>query len=217
MTIRRTNRNNQKKWLQANRTLKILDLGCSVNSYWKEANHFADIEDHTEYFKNLNLNYTCIKPDEKLPFKDKEFDYVILSHVLEHVNDPFMLRAEIERVGKAGYIELPTKLCDNIIFVPKNDALGHKWWFEFDDDKQEMVFEKKVEALESFLSVGSVWKLSKIFDDSFTIQLYWENSMNLSKKSPYLIDEKITFSSLVKKYYSKKIRVFISVIKNIFK
>ena len=84
MTTKRTNRGNQKKWLSSKKNLKILDLGCSNNNFWKEANHFADIHDFKSDFKRLNLNFTQIKPDERLPFNDKEFDYVICSHVLEH-------------------------------------------------------------------------------------------------------------------------------------
>ncbi len=43
------------------------------------------------------------------PFKDKAFDYVIAAHVLEHVpwdEVPFFI-AELERVAKAGYVEVP--------------------------------------------------------------------------------------------------------------
>jgi len=42
------------------------------------------------------------------PFKDKEFDYVICSHVLEHVEDVDLFIKEITRVSKRGYLEFPT-------------------------------------------------------------------------------------------------------------
>jgi SAM-dependent methyltransferase len=41
------------------------------------------------------------------PFEDKEFDYVICSHVLEHVEDVPKFLSELFRVGKKGYIEYP--------------------------------------------------------------------------------------------------------------
>ncbi len=42
------------------------------------------------------------------PFQDNEFDYVICSHVIEHVPDPDFFMNEIFRVGGAkGYIEYP--------------------------------------------------------------------------------------------------------------
>ena len=217
MPIRRTIRSNQKKWLKENSHLKILDLGCSNLNYWPEANHFADIDDHTEHFKKLNLKYTYFKPNEKLPFKDKEFDFIICAHVLEHVPDPFHLKSEIERIGKAGYIELPTKLNDNLVFGSDEEILGHKWWFEFDDDNQKLVFAKKIDALEKFLTVGSVFRLTEIFEDSFILQLFWSDDIQISKREPYVLHKKIIFFSLIKKYFSKKIRVFFSIIRNIFK
>ena len=216
MPIRRTNRQNQIKWLKDRQNLKILDLGCSNVKYWPEANHFADIHDFKKDFKDLNLNFTQIKPDEKLPFKDKEFDYVICAHVIEHVNDPISFKSEIQRVGKAGYIELPTRLNDNMVFGCDEEEFGHKWWFEFDDDNQKLVFAKKINALEKFVSVGSVFALTKIFEDSFIIQCHWSDDISMEKKESYKLEKKITFLSLVKKYFSKKIRVQISKIKIFF-
>ena len=217
MSIRRTNKLNQKKWLKKNSHLKILDLGCSLTNYWPEANHFADIDDFSEGFKKVNLTYTQIFPNKKLPFKDKEFDYVILSHVMEHVPNLIEFKNEIERIAKAGYIELPTKLNDNIVFGCDEEIYGHKWWFEFDDDNQQLVFAKKINALEKFVSVGSVFALTEIFEDSFIIQCYWSDDIPMKKRDSYKLGKKITFLSLVKKYFSKKIRVQISKIKNIFK
>jgi SAM-dependent methyltransferase len=50
------------------------------------------------------------------PFKDSEFDYVICSHVVEHVPfdelDQFL--SELTRVAKAGYLEFPTIYYDFI-------------------------------------------------------------------------------------------------------
>ena len=46
----------------------------------------------------------------KFPFKDNEFDYVICSHVLEHipVQDLPLFLSEIQRVSSRGYLEFPT-------------------------------------------------------------------------------------------------------------
>ena len=116
MPIRRTSKKNQKNWLRQNKNLKILDLGCSNSNYWPEANHFADIHDFKNEFETKKLKFTKIEPDKKLPFSDKEFDYIICAHVIEHVNDPIFFKNEIERIGKSGYIELPTRLNDNMVF-----------------------------------------------------------------------------------------------------
>jgi SAM-dependent methyltransferase len=55
---------------------------------------------------------------KKFPFKDKEFDYVICSHVLEHVDNPDKFLSELFRIGKRGYIEYPTILYDYIYDIP---------------------------------------------------------------------------------------------------
>jgi SAM-dependent methyltransferase len=57
-----------------------------------------------------------------LPFKDKSFDYVITSHILEHVEDPLRVVAELQRVAHAGYIETPSELAERLFGWP-----FHKW------------------------------------------------------------------------------------------
>jgi ubiquinone/menaquinone biosynthesis C-methylase UbiE len=44
----------------------------------------------------------------RFPFADRAFDYVICSHVLEHVEDVPGFVAELFRVAASGYIEYPT-------------------------------------------------------------------------------------------------------------
>ena len=213
MPIKRTSRLSQKKFLLENKNLKILDLGCSYANFWPEANHFADIDDFENGFKEKNLKYTKLEPGEKLPFKDKEFDYIILSHVLEHIPNVREFQKELVRIGKSGYIELPTKLNDNIVFGCDEEVFGHKWWFEFDDDHNKLLYSKKIDAIEKFLSVGSVWKFQKYYEDSFILQFYWENDFVMEEIPQYTIDKKISFLLLIKKYFSKKVRTLISKVK----
>lgn len=58
-----------------------------------------------------------------LAFKDKSFDYVIASHVLEHATDPDKFLKEIMRVGKRGYIETPSMIWE--ILHPSRKY--HRW------------------------------------------------------------------------------------------
>tara|TARA_B100000900_G_scaffold386048_1_gene376186 strand:+ start:3458 stop:4111 length:654 start_codon:yes stop_codon:yes gene_type:complete len=217
MTLKRTHKQFQKEYLKRNNNLKILDLGCTHVNYWKEANHFADIVDYSKEFSEKNLKFTLLHINQKLPFKDKEFDYVILSHVLEHVDNIFEFTKEIERIAKAGYIELPTKLADNLVIGCDEDDIGHKWWLEFDDVKSELKCTRKLDVLQKFLSVGSINKFQKYFEDSLILQLYWENEIVLVEGKPYPIEKKITFFSLIRKFFGKKIRDNISRIKKIIR
>ncbi len=54
------------------------------------------------------------------PFDDNEFDYIICSHVLEHVPEPEHIISEITRVGRKGYIEFPTIYYDYIWNIPEH-------------------------------------------------------------------------------------------------
>jgi ubiquinone/menaquinone biosynthesis C-methylase UbiE len=152
------------------------------------------------------LVYTKIEPNKKLPFKDKEFDYIILSHVLEHVPNLLEFKDELVRIGKSGYIELPTKLYDNVVFGSDEPILGHKWWFEFDDDNKILKYTKKVDAIEKFMSVGTSWKFQEYFEDSFLLQFYWKDDFEMVERKIFEVRKKITFLQLIKKYLSKKIR-----------
>lgn len=53
---------------------------------------------------------TVVADGERLPFRDGAFDYVICCHVLEHARDIARFIREIERVGRAGYIETPSEI-----------------------------------------------------------------------------------------------------------
>ena len=58
------------------------------------------------------------------PFTDKQFDYIICTHVLEHLADPVRACQELSRIGKAGYLEVPYFGAD--VFVRNNDVI-HRW------------------------------------------------------------------------------------------
>ena len=94
--IRRTNRQEMFKLLEKNPEWKVVDLASS-NSGWKYADVFTDVNDHSQYYeKKYNGKKKFIQCNvEKTPFNDKEFDFVIASHILEHVDDPFNFCKEL--------------------------------------------------------------------------------------------------------------------------
>ncbi|MBS0173531.1 MAG: class I SAM-dependent methyltransferase [Nitrospira sp.] len=63
---------------------------------------------------------------QKLPFEDKSYDFIFCSHVLEHIDNPGAAMRELMRVGRRGYIEVPTRLSDvmfNFTRIPNH----HRW------------------------------------------------------------------------------------------
>lgn len=77
----------------------------------------------------------------KFPFKDQEFDYVIASHVLEHVDDVEAFYNELGRVGKAGYIEYPAVYYDYLYNIDV-----HYNFLHYDQIKQTLYWMKKAET-----------------------------------------------------------------------
>lgn len=67
---------------------------------------------------------------EPWPFRDRQFDFSICSHTLEDVRDPLAVCAELVRVSKRGYIEVPSRLLESCRGVesPAFAGLSHHRW-----------------------------------------------------------------------------------------
>jgi len=189
--------------LEKNSKWNILDIGCGYRAHPK-ASIIADVQDFSNFYKERK--FVQIK-EKNLPFKDKEFDFVIASHVIEHVEDFEFFIKELERISSKGYIELPSRLGDNLVFENKND---HIWWFCYDDVNNNLIASKRNQLIDPFITVSTAKLFEKIFRESLIIELAWE------EKIDYKIDnlirqehvERISFFKLFRKYLSKKIRTF---------
>jgi len=181
---------------------KILDIGCGYRAN-KNATVIADIKDLSEHYKNkkfVKIN------DKKLPFDDKEFDFVVASHVIEHVEDFQFFIKELERISSRGYIELPTRLGDNLVFENKND---HIWWFTYDDINNQILASKRNQLVDPFITVSTGKIFEEIFRESLVLELVWENKIEYKINNQIRFDnfKKISFLKLIKKYFSKLIRL----------
>lgn len=196
--IKRTSKNYVDSILLSNRDWKVLDIGCgySANDY---ATTICDIQDLSKHYNDRNFVKLI---DENLPFTDNEFDFVVASHVIEHVKDPKKFIAELERVSKKGYIELPTKLEDNLVFENKKE---HLWHMDFDDVNLELIISKKLQVFNPILTVSTVQKLREYFRKSLVIELYWENKIDYKIIEQNIVNQ-MSLVNLVRKFFSKKIR-----------
>ena len=190
--------------LAKNVNWNILDIGCGYRPH-QNASVIADIQDFSNFY--TKRKFIQIK-GKNLPFKDKEFDFVISSHVIEHIEDFEFFIKELERISSNGYIELPSRLGDNLVFENKND---HVWWFVFDDIKKQLIASKRNQIVSPFITVSMAKKLEVIFRESLVIELFWEEKIDytLDKKIMNEDYKKISFFSICKKFISKKIRTFI--------
>lgn len=62
----------------------------------------ADIVRHAEV-----PNFVLLDDIYHLPFKDNQFETVLCSHTIEHVEDPERFYTELRRVGKEVHLSLP--------------------------------------------------------------------------------------------------------------
>ena len=197
--IKRTSKKHIETILKKNSDWKILDIGCgySANEF---ANTICDVQDLSKFYEGKNF----VKLEKKqLPFDDNQFDFVIASHVLEHVEDFKFFINELERVSNKGYIELPTKLEDNLVFENKKD---HLWHMDFNDVDSKLTISKKLQFVEPVLTVSMAHKLRKNFKSSFILELYWENKIDYDFTDDDLNYDKFSLITLFRKFFSKKIR-----------
>ena len=190
--------------LDKNTNWNILDIGCGYKAH-KNATVIADIKDFSNFYKNkkfVQIN------EKKLPFKDKEFDFVIASHVIEHVDDFEFFIKELERISSKGYIELPSRLGDNLVFENRND---HIWWFCYDDTTNKLIASKKNQLIDPFITVSMAKLFEEIFRESLVIELAWEEKIEYTVDNKIKIEDfkKISFFTIVRKYLSKKIRTIL--------
>ena len=198
--IKRSSKKYIDNQLDQNPSWNILDIGCGYTAH-KKANVICDVQDLSEFYKGRDF----VKLKSKtLPFKDKEFDFVITSHVIEHVEDVNFFIKELQRISTKGYIELPTMLEDNLVFENKND---HLWHMEFDDVNHQLLIRKRIQYLEPVLTVSVAKKLAQYFRQSLILELFWENSIEFNlMENDTLEYEKISRLTLARKFFSKLLR-----------
>jgi hypothetical protein len=75
------------------------------------------------------------------PFADDQFDFAVCSHTLEDVRDPVFVCAELNRVARAGYIEVPSRLEEQSwgVIGPYVGWSHHRWLVDVDGDRIEFV------------------------------------------------------------------------------
>jgi len=113
------------------RKAKVLEIGPGSNP-WFRSDVLCEkyLQDNTERSGDLVRDgRPLIHADAcNMPFKDKEFDFVFCSHIMEHVEDLEGFLSEIQRVGKAGYLETP-----NYLFEQTVGTTTHKLAFWVED------------------------------------------------------------------------------------
>ena len=131
------------------------------------------------------------------PFEDGQFDFVVCSHTLEDVRDPVWVCSEMQRVGNAGYVEVPSRLEEQSWGV-QGPWVGwghHRWLVDVVDGGLEFALKPHiVHARESdHFPAGFQEELAA---EERVICLWWEGSLPARERvflgpdelDPYLAD-----------------------------
>lgn len=142
----------------------------------------------------IDETFTTKKPiiyydGNEFPFKNKEFDYVICSHVVEHVPNVELFLSECIRVGKKGYFEYPT-----IYFEYINNIQVHLNIQKFNSKTKCFYYKSKKELnvdqflpIQQFLSEGmNKGYIQDLYDFiiAYSIEGFeWEGNFNFKKSN----------------------------------
>ena len=158
----------------------VLEVGSGASPYFR-ANVLCDAYEETQerFFTPLvHDRPTVLAFVERLPFKDDAFDFVIASHVLEHSADPERFLSEIQRVARAGYIEVPDA------FMERLTHYGfHR--LEITDDADGLIIRKKKDYIQDEEIVGLFHNKARPFFPKwvarfpfqFHVRYYWSKDM----------------------------------------
>lgn len=166
----------------------VLEVGSGGNPYFR-ANVLLDAFEETRQRHWAPLvadRPTVIGFAENLPFRDKAFDFVIAAHVLEHSDDPDRFLGELQRVARAGYIEVPDAFMERV-----NPYLDHR--LEITSRSGRLIIRKK-QAWQTDPELVELYEdraKSIIADESiprhpfsFHVRYFWEGKIDYVVENP---------------------------------
>ncbi|MFZ5503485.1 MAG: methyltransferase domain-containing protein [Pseudomonadota bacterium] len=200
----------------------VLDVGSGGNPY-PRANVLVDAYEETveRYFSALVKDRPMVfGVAERLPFKNKAFDFVIASHVLEHSANPEAFLKELMRVGKAGYIETPDAFLERI-----NPYRFHR--LEVTDENGVILIKKKnswkpdaelVSLYEKKVKDKKFIQFLSKHPSPFYMRFYWDERIAYRIQNPEVsCDWPLPLDVLGDEYKKKRVRPIRSLITRILR
>jgi SAM-dependent methyltransferase len=140
-------------------------------------------EKKSERFTEATWVVRDICDREPWPFDDDQFDFVICSHTLEDIRDPVWVCRELQRVGRAGYIEVPSRLEEQTVGV-NGDWPGwahHRWLCDIDGDSIEFVHKSHALRARGESIVAASYTLSRPLAER-SATLWWAGSFSYRER-----------------------------------
>lgn len=139
----------QSKFNIEKRNYRIIDVGAGANPWaidW--LTHVVDVFTDPKYlenFKEKNIEIFNVDINDPRDWdvvlddveKNGKFDFVICSHTLEDINNPKITCEMLNRIGKSGYISMPSKYAEMTLFeyksncgLPYRGYHHHRWIYQ---------------------------------------------------------------------------------------
>ncbi len=167
-----------------NRANYVVDLApYETRGYYNRSfaknNPIPPIGGTVEYFTKETWIQRDICSREPYPFADKQLDYVICSHTLEDVRDPLWVCSEMIRIGKRGYIEIPSRIWESSRGLEDGIVgLSHHRWL-IDIRGNEISFTMKFHTIHSHWKFSLPAKFVRSLPKEKEVQwLFWDDSFS---------------------------------------
>lgn len=158
----------------------VIDLGA-----WETRHHYervrGEVAQRSERLTRETWAQRDICAPGPWPFEDEMFDVVICTQTLEDVRDPIKVCVELQRVGRAGYVETPRaeiELTRGIESPLWCGWLHHRWLVE--EENGGLVFQAKPHHIHNvfwpairsprFLQARAPWNLEFVWKGSFPVR-----------------------------------------------
>jgi len=199
----------------------VLDIGAWAQPF-NRANYVLDFMPYEtrglfgsrggerEYFTKETWICQDICSRQPFPFQDKQFDFVICSHTLEDVRDPIWICSEINRIGKRGYIETPSRLTESSFGVESKKRSGywhHRWLVERQDN--ELIFTAKFQLIDQHWSYHfPVDFYKKLPEEKKFMFFFWDHQFSFREQVFPFQPNGVTndYASFAQRYYRPPFR-----------
>lgn len=174
-----------------NRANYVIDAEAyDTRGYYRTFGGPASQGGDVEHFSRERWIVRDLCDHEPYPFADKSVDFVICSHTLEDVRDPLRVCAEMIRIAKRGYVEVPSRVWETCRGheSPRTAGLSHhRWLIEISGGR--------IEFLMKFHVMHSHWRYSlpvsyarALSPDASVSWLFWDEAFEFGERTVHGLD-----------------------------
>jgi hypothetical protein len=136
------------------------------------------------------------------PWPDNYFDFSVCSHTLDDIRDPIKVAAELARVSKAGYVEVPSRAREifvkdrfsrlKMIFgkIPEIGFQHHRWYCELHGEEFEFYYKGLEVGLDPARYITREALGRKMTEAESGLGLFWSDSFS-AKEVIFFSDESL--------------------------